>query len=275
MGGANQEESQKCAGKHDESAGSLERANLSRGGSQPALDSYVCTIDGAFCCPLGASGEPRVGLSKPRPEPARERRSSRAGRAPIRASRGPECVATGSLAEVWQSSDFRAQVEGLWELTAWRPRASCGSMRTRGVKGGVFERILAMLLSRQVFVCSRCGWRGRGRRPAGVMKSTQRHARGSRVPDSLADTRTDAQIDLTFARTGNGNRRDTKTEDVEKVDNLRRSKIMTNRSKFLRLGSALGDVWPRDWVRLPTLPSASKPCGPPVFHSARLSAELY
>ena len=75
--------------------------------------------------------------------------------------------------------------------------ASCGSMRTRAVKGGVLERILAMLLSRQVFVCSRCGWRGRGRRPAGVVKNTQRHARGSRVSDSLADTRTDAQIDLT------------------------------------------------------------------------------
>jgi hypothetical protein len=40
----------------------------------------------------------------------------------------------------------------------------CGSIRTRVIRGGVIQRAIALLLGQHVFVCRRCGWRGRGTR---------------------------------------------------------------------------------------------------------------
>jgi hypothetical protein len=76
------------------------------------------------------------------------------------------------------------------------PCASCGSIRTRAIKGGVFERIVAMLSNQYVLVCGRCGWRGRGRRSSSVARSAHRGARSSR-PMVTAESQTDGHIDLT------------------------------------------------------------------------------
>lgn len=37
----------------------------------------------------------------------------------------------------------------------------CGSVGTRGIKGGPFQRLMAALRGQAVIYCARCGWRGR------------------------------------------------------------------------------------------------------------------
>jgi hypothetical protein len=38
----------------------------------------------------------------------------------------------------------------------------CGSIQIRAIRGGPFERAVALLLWQRVLTCGRCGWRGRG-----------------------------------------------------------------------------------------------------------------
>ena len=37
----------------------------------------------------------------------------------------------------------------------------CGSVGTRGIKGGPFQRLVAAVRRQAVIYCARCGWRGR------------------------------------------------------------------------------------------------------------------
>jgi hypothetical protein len=74
---------------------------------------------------------------------------------------------------------------------------SCGSIRTRAIKGGVLERMFALLLNQQILVCNRCGWRGRRRRSGGVARSAHHDARGSRAVGAGGAAPTGTPIDLT------------------------------------------------------------------------------
>ena len=51
----------------------------------------------------------------------------------------------------------------------------CGSLRTRVIKGGLVDRLLALVLGQHVVVCSRCG--RQGRQPRSFAHETNRTRR--------------------------------------------------------------------------------------------------